>query len=124
MEEGLRRAVPVTFVDKKPLAEPRGWLHNAVKPSAFWEEPVVTTSADVAHHVAAAQPATARWSRFSAHQPAGLAAGLIIVLCALVVPPFLFLIQGSVTVTGSSQGDWRWGLENFGSVLRSRHFFN
>ena len=84
----------------------------------------MTTSADVAHHVAAAQPATARWSRFSAHQPAWLAAGLIIVLCALVVPPFLFLIQGSVTVTGSSQGDWRWGVENFGSVLRSRHFFN
>ena len=44
------------------------------------------------------------------------------ILCALVVPPFLFLLQGSFTIAGPTQAESQWGLGNFRAVLRGRHF--
>jgi iron(III) transport system permease protein len=87
----------------------------------------VTTSADLAHVrdiPAAAHPAAGAtgWSRFSARQTAWLAAVLIVILVALVVPPFVFLLQGSVTIAGPTMNTSEWGLGNFEAVLRSRHF--
>jgi len=87
----------------------------------------VTTSADLAHVrdlAPAGDPTVAAtaWSRFSARQTAWLAALLIVILAALVVPPFVFLMQGSVTVAGPTMNTSEWGLGNFETVLRSRHF--
>jgi iron(III) transport system permease protein len=86
----------------------------------------VTTSADLAHvrdiPGADHRAATTGWSRFSTRQTAWLAAVLIVILAALVVPPFVFLMQGSVTVAGPTMNTSEWGLGNFETVLRSRHF--
>jgi iron(III) transport system permease protein len=55
-------------------------------------------------------------------QTTWIAAVLIVILLALVVPPLWFLLQGSVTVAGSRTEAARWGLENFQNVLSGRHF--
>lgn len=82
-------------------------------------------SADLAHvrEIGAAVPSM-RWPRLSARQQVWLAALLIVILCALVLPPFLFLIQGSVTIAGPSHDAAQFGLGNFEAVLRSRHFIS
>jgi iron(III) transport system permease protein len=86
----------------------------------------VTTSADLAHVRDMAAPAgpiaAGRWSRWSARQTALLAILLIAALAALVLPPFIFLLQGSITIAGSTPNATEWGLGNFEAVLRSRHF--
>ena len=69
---------------------------------------------------ATAKSASARhW--LSARQTAIIAVLLIVILLALVVPPFLFLIQGSLTIAGPTPSSWAWGLGNFETVLRGRH---
>jgi iron(III) transport system permease protein len=85
----------------------------------------LTTSADLAHvrdMAVPAQAAATRWSRFSTRQQALLAAFLIVVLCALVVPPFLFLLQASVTIAGPTYDTATFGFGNFDAVVRNRHF--
>ncbi len=89
------------------------------------EEAFLSTSAELAHVrdiAAPGQPAGTRWSRLSARQQALLAALLIGILCALVVPPFLFLIQASVTIAGPTYDTATFGLGNFEAVIRNRHF--
>lgn len=63
-----------------------------------------------------------RWWPSSARQPAWLAGLLILLLAALVIPPFLFLLEGSVTVTPTPNGPSHWSIANFEAVLRGRHF--
>ena len=58
------------------------------------------------------------WSRLSAHQTRLLAALLIVVLAALVLPPLLFLLKASVLDAQRSE----WSLVNFEVVLGSRRF--
>jgi iron(III) transport system permease protein len=84
----------------------------------------LTTSADLAHvrHIAATDARTGRWARLSARQQTILAVLLIVILCALVLPPFLFLIQGSLTIAGPTYDAAEIGLGNFEAVIRSRHF--
>jgi iron(III) transport system permease protein len=84
----------------------------------------LTTSADLAHvrDMAATDARTGRWARLSARQQAMLAALLIVILCALVLPPFLFLIQGSLTIAGPTYDSASFGFGNFEAVIRSRHF--
>jgi iron(III) transport system permease protein len=84
----------------------------------------LTTSADLAHvrHIAATDARSGRWARLSARQQTILASILIVILCALVLPPFLFLLQGSITVAGPTQDAGEIGLGNFEAVIRSRHF--
>src|SRR3977135_3824496 len=50
-----------------------------------------------------------------------LAAVLIVVLAALVLPPFVFLLKASVAV-GDAQSGARWGFDHFAAVLGSRRF--
>lgn len=92
----------------------------------FREDAFLTTSADLAHVRDMAAPAgqagVSRWSRLTARQQALLAIVLIVVLCALVVPPFVFLLQASVTIAGPTQDTATFGLGNFEAVIRSRHF--
>src|SRR5437879_2262295 len=57
----------------------------------------------------------------SARQTAWMTALVIAVLAALVLPPFWFLLQGSVMVADAATGAWQLGLENFAAVLASRH---
>src|SRR5262245_17617948 len=71
--------------------------------------------------VAGSRPAGLR-ARIASRQSALLAAALIVILCALVVPPFIFLMQGSVTIAGPTYGETRWGLENFEAVIGGRNF--
>jgi iron(III) transport system permease protein len=81
-------------------------------------------SADVTQiaTVAAGRPAAAsRRSRVAARQTTIISGLLIAVLLALVVPPFVFLMLGSLTIAGDSPSDWAWGLGNFDAVLRGRH---
>src|ERR1700693_4188070 len=59
-------------------------------------------------------------SRASARQTTWIAALLIVVLAALVVPPLIFLLQGSVTIAGAPNEAPRWGLESFQNVLSCR----
>ena len=84
----------------------------------------MTTSADLAHvrDIAADRPAAAGHSRWAARQTAILAALLIVVLAALVLPPFVFLIEGSLTIAGPTPSTSAWGLGNFEAVLGGRHF--
>jgi iron(III) transport system permease protein len=82
----------------------------------------VTTSADLAHVQDVGAEGETLKSRRRLRQNAWLAAILIIILAALVVPPFLFLLQGSVTIAGSTPSTSTWGLGNFESVIRNRHF--
>src|SRR5215831_15220764 len=72
--------------------------------------------------MAATDARTGRWARFSARQQAVLAALLIVILAALVLPPFLFLIQGSLTIAGPVNDAAQFGLGNFEAVIRNRHF--
>ena len=58
------------------------------------------------------------WSRLSAYQTRLLAAFLIVVLAALVLPPLLFLLKASVL--DAQRGEW--SLVNFEVVLGSRRF--
>jgi iron(III) transport system permease protein len=58
----------------------------------------------------------------SARQTAWIAGLLIVVLAALVVPPLVFLVQGSLTIAGAPGEAARWGLENFQNVLGGRRF--
>jgi iron(III) transport system permease protein len=83
----------------------------------------VTTSADVARIEtgAALAAATPRTSRLAAWQTAILAGVLIAILLALVIPPFVFLVQGSFTIAGPTPSSWTWGLGNFETVLKGRH---
>ena len=71
--------------------------------------------------VAAVAP---RWPRLAARQTAWVAAILIVILAALVVPPFLFLLQGSLTIAGPTPFASEWGLGNFETVIRNRHFLD
>jgi iron(III) transport system permease protein len=57
----------------------------------------------------------------SGHQTTVIATLLIAILLALVVPPFVFLVQGSFTIAGPTPSAWEWGLGNFAAVLRGRH---
>src|SRR5262249_11628015 len=72
--------------------------------------------------MAATDARTGRWARLSARQQAVLATLLIVILAALVLPPFLFLIQGSLTIAGPVQDAAQYGLGNFESVISNRHF--
>src|SRR5262249_34823725 len=85
----------------------------------------MSTSAELAHVrdvAAAGRPAGVGWSRLSAHQSVWLSALLIVLLCMLVVPPLLFLLQGSVTIARPGPNTSEWGFGNFETVLRGRHF--
>ena len=59
------------------------------------------------------------WSRLAAYQTSLLAAVLIVVLAALVLPPFVFLLKASVV---DAQRGGEWSLANFEAVLGSRRF--
>ena len=59
------------------------------------------------------------WSRLASYQTLLLAAVLIVVLAALVLPPFVFLLKASVA---DAQRGGEWSLVNFESVLGSRRF--
>src|SRR5262249_15590135 len=72
--------------------------------------------------MAATDARTGRWARLSARQQAVLAILLIVILAALVLPPFLFLIQGSLTIAGPVNDAAQFGLGNFEAVIRNRHF--
>jgi iron(III) transport system permease protein len=69
-----------------------------------------------------AEPAAAPRLRSSTRQTTWIAALLIAVLAALVVPPLIFLLQGSVTVAGAPGEAGHWGLENFQNVIGGRRF--
>jgi iron(III) transport system permease protein len=58
----------------------------------------------------------------SARQTTWIAVLLTAILAALVVPPLVFLLQGSVTVAGSPSEATRWGFDNFQSVVGGRRF--
>jgi iron(III) transport system permease protein len=89
----------------------------------------VTSSAEVAHQTRSADrdqaglprdPTLATlWSRLASYQTLLLAAVLIVVLAALVLPPFVFLLKASVV---DAQRGGEWSLVNFESVLGSRRF--
>jgi len=59
------------------------------------------------------------WSRLAVYQTLLLAAVLIVVLAALVLPPFVFLLKASVV---DVQRGGEWSLANFEAVLGSRRF--
>ncbi len=59
------------------------------------------------------------WSRLAAYQTLLLAAVLIVVLAALVLPPFVFLLKASIV---DAQRGGEWSLANFEAVLGSRRF--
>ena len=61
-------------------------------------------------------------SRSSARQTTWIAVLLTVVLAALVVPPLIFLLQGSLIIAGAPNEATRWGLENFQNVLGGRRF--
>jgi iron(III) transport system permease protein len=58
----------------------------------------------------------------SARQTTWIAVLLTAILAALVVPPLVFLLQGSVTVAGAPSEAARWGFDNFQSVVGGRRF--
>ena len=86
----------------------------------------MTTSADLAHDIRSAgenrtalpadSAVTALWARLSAYQTLVLAMLLIVVLAALVLPPFLFLLKASIV---DSRGGGEWTLANFETVAGS-----
>jgi iron(III) transport system permease protein len=61
----------------------------------------------------------ALWSRLSASQTLLLSGLLMVALAALVLPPFLFLLNASVV---DAQRGGAWSLANFEAVLGSRRF--
>ena len=89
----------------------------------------MTTSVEVAREIRSADrdPAASPrdpviatlWSRLAAYQTSLLAAVLIVVLAALVLPPFVFLLKASVV---DAQRGGEWSLANFEAVLGSRRF--
>ena len=89
----------------------------------------MTTSADLAHDIRSAgknrtalpadSAVAALWARLSAYQTLVLAMLLIVVVAALVLPPFLFLLKASIV---DSHGSGEWSLANFEAVLGSRRF--
>ena len=89
----------------------------------------MTSSAEVAHQSGSADrdqaglprapTFAALWSRLASYQTLLLAAVLIVVLAALVLPPFVFLLKASVA---DAQRGGEWSLVNFESVLGSRRF--
>ncbi len=85
------------------------------------------TSADLVQIDDVTSPRTNRpgeltWrTRLSARQTLLLSVLLIAVLVALVLPPLIFLLRGSVTVTVSPTAS-RFGLDHFHAVLQSRYF--
>jgi iron(III) transport system permease protein len=89
----------------------------------------VTTSVEVAREIRSADRVPAAsprdpviatlWSRLAAYQTFLLAAVLIVVLAALVLPPFVFLLKASVV---DAQRGGEWSLANFEAVLGSRRF--
>lgn len=89
----------------------------------------MTSSAEIAHEIQsddrerAASPCdptiATLWSRLSTYQTLLLAAVLIVVLAALVLPPFVFLLKASVV---DAQHGGQWSLANFEVVLGSRRF--
>ncbi len=82
----------------------------------------MTTSADIARIEGVGTAATtSRRSFLSARQTAIISGVLIVILLALVIPPFLFLIQASLTVAGPTPSTSTFGLDNFEAVLRGRH---
>ena len=70
---------------------------------------------------AARSPAATLRSRLGAHQTLALAALLIVILAALVLPPFLFLLKASLA---DVQRGGEWSLANFEGVLGSRRFIS
>jgi len=88
----------------------------------------VTTSADLAHDIRSAgknrtalpadSAVAALWARLSAYQTLVLAMLLIVVVAALVLPPFLFLLKASIVDSHGGE----WSLANFEAVLGSRRF--
>jgi iron(III) transport system permease protein len=60
-----------------------------------------------------------RWSRLRARPTLLIALLLIVVLAALVLPPFAFLLKASVV---DAQRGGEWSLANFSAVLGSRRF--
>ena len=89
----------------------------------------MTSSVEIAREIRSADrvPAAAPrdpviatlWSRLAAYQTFLLAAILIVVLAALVLPPFVFLLKASVV---DVQSGGEWSLANFEAVLGSRRF--
>ena len=88
----------------------------------------MTTSVEVAREVRSADrvpaasprdPVATLWSRLATYQTSLLAAVLIVVLAALVLPPFVFLLKASVV---DAQRGGEWSLANFEAVLGSRRF--
>ena len=61
-------------------------------------------------------------SRPPIRQTTWIAALLIVILATLVVPPLIFLLQGSVTIGGTLSDASQWGFDNFRNVLSGRHF--
>ena len=59
-------------------------------------------------------------SRLRAQQTRIIAALLVVVLVALVLPPLIFLINASFTVGDFQRSEW--GLGNFAEVVASKHF--
>jgi iron(III) transport system permease protein len=64
-------------------------------------------------------PLATLWSGLATYQTVLLAAVLIVVLAALVLPPFVFLLKASVV---DAQRGGEWSLANFEVVLGSRRF--
>jgi len=81
----------------------------------------VTTDVVRIADVGATGRSAARRASLSARQTAILSALLIMVLLALVVPPFIFLVQGSFTIAGPTPSTSTWGIDNFVTVLSGRH---
>ncbi len=98
----------------------------------------MTSSADLAHlrEIAPAgrgpSPAVPGWpasattgsprSWFAGRQTTWIAGILIVVLCVLVLPPAIYLLQGSFALSGPINAPTQWGFDNFAGVLRGRHF--
>ena len=61
-------------------------------------------------------------ARPSARQTRWIAALVIGLLAVLVVPPLVFLLQGSVSVAGAPGEAARYGLDNFQNVIGGRRF--
>jgi len=76
--------------------------------------------ADRFRHATTAAPVIAtRWSRLRERQTLLIAAMLTVVLAALVLPPFVFLLNASMV---DAQRGGEWSLVNFAAVLGSRRF--
>ena len=77
--------------------------------------------ADVAMQEKSAAAPAARKSWFASGDKRWFAIATGVVLCILVIPPLLFLLQGSVTITDKA-GVTTFTLERFGQILQQRGF--